>query len=113
MSDTRTLSVTIRNTEHKLPSGWAICCTCRGNGRHSIGMGSFTSSELAEQGQDWVEDYMAGRFDSSCEDCEGTGKVLEVDRDRCRPDLLEAWDQEAEEEAEFQSICEHERRMGC
>ena len=65
----------------KVPAHWVICSTCRGNGQHSLGMGCFTQDDMDEQGPDFREDYMSGRYDQSCEPCSGTGKVLVINRD--------------------------------
>lgn len=88
------------DTETELPWKWAICGTCRGNGAHSLHLGAITQSD---RDRDWDEeswnDYMAGRYDRECGDCED-GKVRVVDRSRCSPELLARWDQSVREAEE-------------
>lgn len=65
------------------PGHWVICDCCNGDGHHAQHLGAFTSSEWAEQDDDFKEDYLAGAFDRVCPECEGTGKVKEVSVSRC------------------------------
>ena len=64
-----------------LPTYWAICDSCRGEGRSSAYLGAFTPEQLAEEGPEFIEDYMSGFYDQDCDHCRGTGKVRIVDRD--------------------------------
>lgn len=98
--------------EHSLPAVWAICGQCQGNGSHSRDLGAYTGEEMAEQGPEWCEDYMAGHFDRECEVCRGSGKVREVDRDRAEPAELALYDEHQDAEARYAAECAHERRMG-
>lgn len=67
----------------RLPGHWTICENCRGDGKHSKHLGSWTSSEWAEEDRDFQEDYLAGHYDRICEECKGSGKLWEVDVSRC------------------------------
>lgn len=100
-------------TDHTLPSRWEICHVCRGNGRHSLRLGCFTQDDMDEMGPDFEDDYMSGGYDSACDDCNGTGKVEVVDRERVSPAILASMEADADEEAEYQAMCAAERRMGC
>jgi hypothetical protein len=94
------IKVQVADTEHgdpedrfvELPAQWAICGTCRGNGKHSLRFGAITGSEWDEWSHDEQDNYMSGLYDQACDDCEGTGKVMVVDRDACQrsPKLREA-----------------------
>lgn len=77
----------------RLPTKWCICSQCHGEGKSSAYLGAFTASEMRED-PEWAEDYMAGRFDRTCERCNGTGKTESVDRGRCRKDLLALYDED-------------------
>ena len=54
---------------------WTINTKCSGHGHHSQHLGSFPQSEMAEEGQEFMEDYMAGHYDKVCERCRGSGKL--------------------------------------
>jgi hypothetical protein len=98
--------------EARIPANWEICGTCRGNGQHSRNLGAFTQDEWDAQGFEFQEEYLAGAYDSTCESCDGTGKVLVADWDKASKALspatlaaIEAEDEaiatlEAEEAAE-------------
>lgn len=80
--------------EHTLPARWAICDTCDGDGRHSRHLGAFTEEDLDQQDPDFLERYVGGDYDRTCESCHGTGKVLRVDEGALKardPELYAAW----------------------
>lgn len=93
-------------TEHELPTRWAICSNCSGEGRHAKNLGVINRDEW---GTEELEDYFAGRFDSTCECCRGSGKVREIDEDATEPALLEAYRAEVQARREMAA----ERAMGC
>lgn len=62
-----------------LPTRWAICDCCRGDGHHAQHLGEFDAERMADHDEEWIEDYYAGRFDRPCTDCGGTGKVQLLD----------------------------------
>jgi len=91
--------------EIEVPAHWVICGICRGEGHHArhIDGNGLTQADMDELGDEFMEDYMAGRFDQVCSECGGTGKVLEPDVDRCTTEQLRAVDQDAERRyAEYQ-----------
>ena len=50
-----------------------VCGRCEGRGSHDpegFSQG-FTSSEMAEMGDDFEEDYFAGKYDVPCKECKG------------------------------------------
>ena len=95
-----------------LPTKWAICTTCSGNGGHSRRFGTITSDEF--YGPDWDEDsreaYMRGDYDAQCEDCDGTGKVKVADRSRMTKEQQAKLDAEIRYEQEYQAEVAAERR---
>jgi hypothetical protein len=97
--------------EVTLPSCWEICDHCRGEGRSSAYLGAFTRDELDDD-PEFFEDYRAGRYDRTCEECGGSGKVKVVDRESADPAALEAYDAQQRELAETRAIERAERAMG-
>lgn len=101
----------------KVASKWEICQNCEGCGTDrgasvECDGGGFTSSEWAEQDDDFKSDYLAGVYDKPCVICKGSGKVQVVDRTKVDAELLKILDDEAAEEAAHQAMCAAERRMG-
>lgn len=65
----------------QLPANYEICGTCRGTGGHSLRFGAITQSDREEWDDDSFDAYMRGDYDEKCEPCDGTGKVLVIDRE--------------------------------
>lgn len=100
--------------EHKLPTRFAVCHRCQGEGTHvnpSIDGHGISADEFAED-PDFEESYRAGHYDVQCEQCEGLRVVPEVDEDACSPEVLAAWREKCEAEADYAAECAAERRMG-
>jgi len=93
----------------QLPGRWCICGQCDGNGTSSAYLGAFTSSEWAEQDDDFKHDYLRGDYDRPCESCGGTGKVWSIDSRK----LTKAQRQALQDEADYRAEVAAERRMGC
>jgi hypothetical protein len=103
--------------EIELPCRWEICSCCRGNGTSSAYLGAITQSDR-EPGGAWEDpddfaDYMDGKYDRACDECEGSGKVQVVDYDRLTPEQLEAWNEQCRDDREYEAAVRAERRMGC
>ena len=112
-----------------LPTKWAICDCCQGEGRvdHPAFSNGITSEDWAEMQVDYderdnssaAERYMRGDYDVLCKDCEGTGKVLVPDMGRmtfAQKRLLASQRREEREDAYWESVSRAEsaaeRRMG-
>ena len=56
---------------------WVICPECHGEGKHAhaIDGNGITASEWAEWEPEERETYLAGGYDRTCEECDGSGKV--------------------------------------
>ena len=54
-------------------SKWSICSNCGGDGFHSKHLGIIT---VEDWDQESLDEYMNGSYDSPCEVCNKTGKVL-------------------------------------
>ena len=99
------------DTTTELPFRWEICSTCRGHGKSSAYLGAYTQSEMDEQGPEFFEDYMAGRYDRACDDCSGEGKVKRVDWSKLTKAQKKAWNDQARADREVRAEVIHERRM--
>lgn len=96
-----------------LPYRFEICSICDGHGRSSAYLGAYTQSEMDEAGPDFHDDYMAGRYDRTCDACAGDGKVAVADRRRMTAAQVRELDEAEDFEAECAAEREAERRMGC
>lgn len=89
----------------QLPAEWAICSHCRGNGGHSRRFGAITQRDREQWDDESFEAYMRGDYDETCEVCNGSGKVLTVNRDACRTEeqkaALAQYDENARIDAEL------------
>lgn len=73
---------------------WVICGKCAGNGKHSQNLGAYSVEEFQREfDEEEQEMYFAGAYDSCCEECEGSGKLL-VDPAEAEEDDG-AWESEA------------------
>lgn len=104
--------------EIRLPAVWVICDYCRGEGHHCRHLGAITSDEFSDWHPDEREDYFAGRYDKTCDVCNGTGKALEVDhaavdRDPALKRQYEMLRECRRIDREIEAEYEAERRFGC
>ena len=97
-----------------LPTCWAICGSCTGDGtmvNPSIDAGGL-SDDLRDD-PDFMQDYMGGQFDVACNECGGSGKVREIDRDRADfAEQIAEYDQEVEDHYASEAESRAERMMG-
>lgn len=120
---TLTLTIYGNRGEHDIafPARWIICPECdgwatdRGAGVECDG-GGFTSSEWAEQDDDFREGYLAGRYDQPCRPCKGKGRIMAVDEDAIDNRWLQRLYAEYLRQEADRYACERihamERRMG-
>jgi DnaJ-class molecular chaperone len=105
------------DSEIELPFRWAICPACDGHATDrgasvECDGGGFTSSEWAEQDEDFKEGYLRGDYDRPCDECDGSGKVMEADYSRMTPEQIKEYDEQIEGDRECEAIHAAERRMG-
>ena len=104
------------DTEVHLPTRWAICPDCQGEGARACGGQAFTASEWNEachDDPDFAEEYMNGTYDRTCEDCGGSGKIKMVDEDLLSQEQRDAWEKQCQEDYDMAAERAAEMRMGC
>jgi len=111
-----------REETHILPAKFEVCSRCMGSGVHdgpSVA-GGFTQSEWADFDGEDREDYLSGKYDVTCEECQGVRVVPVVDEDALTPEQAKVYDdwcdyQVAEAEFDYYERLEREaeRRAGC
>lgn len=99
------------DTEVELPFKYVICSVCEGHGKSSAYLGAYTKSEMDEAGDEFYEDYMAGRYDKPCEHCDD-GKAKVADLSRMTKQERKLYREQCEEEREYRAMCRAERAMG-
>jgi DnaJ-class molecular chaperone len=102
--------------EIELPTRFALCPSCEGRGATSHHVecdgGGFTSSEWAEQDEDFREDYLAGRYDRPCDACNGLRVIEVVDESRLDRRTRKAWRDQCRDDADHDAIRRAEIAMG-
>lgn len=66
----------------KIPAIWIICDDCYGEGTRvnpNIDGNGISGSDPVWDDDDFREDYLSGRYDVACSECDGNGKVLVPD----------------------------------
>lgn len=96
-----------------LPTHFELCPCCEGRGTSSAYLGAFTRSDMDEMGPDFMEDYMAGAYDRTCERCNGLRVIEVVTENKLTAAQRKAYRQERQEEADYEAECRMERLMGC
>lgn len=99
-----------------LPGRNELCRRCDGNGTHvnpAIDGNGLTSDDIYDLGgDDFLDDYLGGTYDTVCEQCRGDKVVVVPDEGRADPDVLAAYHQHQREEAKWAAEIAAERRMG-
>ena len=63
-----------------IPAHYEVCWRCEGTGSHTnpaVDGNGITASEVDELGPDFMEAYLAGRYDIQCLECNGERLILE------------------------------------
>lgn len=68
--------------EQELPFKYEICPSCGGHGKSSAHLGAMSAEEVREQGDEFLDDWIAGVYDQPCERCDRSGKVKVADLQR-------------------------------
>lgn len=102
-------------TEIDLPTKYEVCSVCNGEGKHvnpSIDCNGLSRDDFYDD-PDFAEDYMSGKYDVICNNCQGKRVEKIVDRENTSPELLEAYDNEIQADADYRAERLAEIRMGC
>ncbi len=69
-----------------VPGKFEVCSRCEGTGKHDHPAFSngFTQEEMSED-PEFAEEYRAGRYDVTCQKCQGVRVVCVADEDKCTP----------------------------
>lgn len=68
--------------EVELPAHWEICNRCKGNGSHvnpAIDGNGLSQNDIDQLDDGFMERYLSGFYDVTCEYCNGKGKVIVAD----------------------------------
>ena len=101
--------------EIELPAKYEVCPRCNGTGTHvnpAVDGNGLTQEDLDED-PDFKENYFAGAYDITCEECKGARLILVPDEERCDPADLKRYRDHQEFEAQMDRERAHELRMGC
>ena len=105
----------LRDGEVWVDARYEVCDGCGGRGKYvnpGIDSNGITSSEMAELGPDFEEEYFSGRYDVTCKGCDGNKVMLVPIWDQVSDEVMEKIDRRAEEDAHDHRVAEAERRMG-
>lgn len=98
-----------------VPTEWAICDRCGGDGHHGNPAFDGTSTDWWLEGDPSGEDldhYVSGRWDVHCDECGGSGKVRTMNEEQLSPELRQLWDKFCRIEGEIARDEAYERRWG-
>lgn len=98
----------------KLPTHMEVCGTCDGHGSHvHPDLSVVTQSDREDWADDeFMEGYMRGTYDVSCEECGGRNVVEVVSEHEMDPDILKDWNEWVQDYYETEAIYRMERAMG-
>jgi DnaJ-class molecular chaperone len=97
------------DTKRELPFTWEICHACSGHGKSSAYLGAYTRDEMEEQGSEFIEDYCAGHYDRTCDNCGGSGKVKVADESRMSKADRKAYREQCDADHEIRALERAER----
>jgi hypothetical protein len=89
-----------------------LCEACGGDGTQDT-VGPMTANEFHDHGDEFAEDYFAGRYDKPCETCGGDRVVRVPDEERANPEHLALYRAQERAIADMHAEMEAERRAGC
>lgn len=93
-----------------LPTRWAICGECTGEGKSSAHLGAISSEQWQEEWDyEEREAYLAGQYDRICAECKGSGKVREISEHGLSP-AQRGWYSELMGRYEIRAAIASERR---
>lgn len=103
--------------EIELPTKKEVCFRCHGEGTHVNPNVDGHGISAEEWANDWEEEereaYFSGRYDVTCEECNGLRVVDVVDEEALSPTERKAYEDWCDSEAAYRAECAAERRFGC
>lgn len=60
-----------------------VCPNCGGTGSSSAYLGAFTSDDMHDMDDEFMDDYFAGNFDRKCDECNGQRVVKGCKTEGC------------------------------
>jgi len=64
-------------------SKFILCPSCEGRGGSSAYLGAFTSDDIDQMDDEFMDDYFAGNFDRKCDECQGQRVVSVCKHEGC------------------------------
>lgn len=106
---------------YSFPAKNEVCPCCQGTGKTAFGYSqdnqiAWTESEWAEEDYEFREDYMRGRYDKTCPECNGNNVVLVIDEQMLSEHdtrVYNAWYEHMEGAYYDDGIAAAERAFGC
>jgi len=92
-----------------IPARRELCPVCDGDRVSSAYLGEIS---MEENDEEWLEAYFNGRFDRTCEECEGKGYVLVADYGAMTEKMANEYHEWLEDEHQARMEREAERRAG-
>lgn len=98
---------TADGTDVQVPAKWEVCPRCQGDGTHDCWEGGMTGDEMAEQGPEFMDDYMNGVYSVACAACGGKRVIAVLDRARATAEQVRLHDRDEQDRADDEAV----RRM--
>lgn len=100
--------------EVQLPTKWAICGNCHGNGTHVNRAidGHGLDPHDPDLDEEFWEMYTSGGYDVRCDAGCDNGKIRAIDEDNCSPEELTAYYEYLAEIRQWDRADRMERMMG-
>lgn len=100
----------------ELPSRYEVCSRCDGEGKTYLGhmeSYAFTAEDFDREGPGFREDYISGKYDRECPQCQGRRVELVANVDAMSEELSKLYFRKLQADADFERLCAAERRYGC
>lgn len=102
--------------ETEYPGKRVICDNCDGTGttvNPAIDGNGITQDEMAELGDDFLEDYKSGVYDVACAECHGQRVIVVPDEGALTPEQQKEILEHYEEQASYRAMVRMEMEAGC
>ena len=103
------------DVEIELPSKWAVCPVCNGNGSHvnpAIDCDGISGAQFADD-PDFADSYFRGDYDVTCNRCQGKRVVAVPDFDALTARERQLLDEQERIDRELAAETAAELRWGC